>query len=37
LGPQLLAKGKIHLLPEKIKGAGAAKEIFARFAKKRGS
>jgi heterodisulfide reductase subunit C len=37
LGPQLLAKGKIHLRPEKIKGAGAVKEIFARFAKKRDS
>jgi heterodisulfide reductase subunit C len=36
LGPHLLGKGKIHILPERIKGAGAVKEIFARFAKKRG-
>lgn len=36
LGPQLLRTGKIHVLPERIKGAGAVKEIFERFAKKRG-
>jgi heterodisulfide reductase subunit C len=36
LGPKMLGKGKIHFLPKKIKGARAVKEIFERFAKKRG-
>jgi heterodisulfide reductase subunit C len=35
LGPKLLGKGKIHLLPNTIKGAGAVKKIFKRFAHKR--
>ncbi|OGP54194.1 MAG: heterodisulfide reductase subunit C [Deltaproteobacteria bacterium RBG_13_52_11] len=37
LGPKLLGKGKIHFVPKNIKGARAVKEIFGRFAKKRGS
>jgi heterodisulfide reductase subunit C len=36
LGPKLLGKGKIHLLPGTIKGSRAVKEIFKRFAHKRG-
>ncbi|MBW2039547.1 MAG: 4Fe-4S dicluster domain-containing protein [Deltaproteobacteria bacterium] len=36
LGPKLLGKGKLHYFPENIKGVGAVKEIFERFAKKRG-
>jgi heterodisulfide reductase subunit C len=35
LGPKLLGKGKIHLLPGGIKGAGAVKKIFKRYAQKR--
>lgn len=37
LGPKLLGKGKLHFLPENIKGVHAVNEIFERFAKKRGS
>ena len=37
LGPKLLGKGKLHFLPKNIRGAGAVKQIFDRFAKKRGS
>ncbi len=36
LGPKLLKKGKLHFLPENIKGVDAVKGIFERFAKKRG-
>jgi heterodisulfide reductase subunit C len=36
LGPKLMSKGKIHLLPSTIKGSRAVKEIFKRFAHKRG-
>lgn len=37
LGPKVLGKGKLHFLPENIKGVEAIKGIFDRFAKKRGA
>lgn len=37
LGPKILGKGKLHFLPENIKGIEAIKAIFDRFAKKRGA
>jgi len=37
LGPKLMGKGKLHFFPRNIEGVDAVKEIFKRFAKKRGS
>jgi heterodisulfide reductase subunit C len=37
LGPKLLTKGKLHFMPEKIRGAGAVRQIFERYARKRES
>jgi heterodisulfide reductase subunit C len=34
LGPAMMSKGKIHLLPKKIKGADKVAKIFTRFQEK---
>ena len=34
LGPPMMSKGKIHLIPKKIKGADEVAKIFTRFQEK---